>query len=413
MTIQSLTSSGCPYSLDPTGADIQGEGAALRVLGPAARILLPGDIPAWSVTDPDLIRRLLVHPDISKDAHQHWPAFIERRIPADWPLRHWVDVRNALATYGAEHRRLWRPLAAAFNVRRVRAMAPQIQAITDTLLDVLATVGPGEVVDLRARFAWPLPLLVVNNVLGAPEDMHDDFRDVIDMLFDTTLTPEQAAAAPALVNDLIGQLITRKRRAPGDDVTSQLIDARDAGELSDEELADSIQLVIGAGHETTVNLIDHTVVSLLTHPDQLALVTSGDIEWSQVVEEGLRHQAPIANLLLRFVVTDVTDPVTGITFERGDALVVNYAAAGRDPDTHGPTADQFDITRTTARDHLAFGHGPHLCLGSELARLEARTALASLFTRFPNLRLAVTPDQLQPLPSFISNGHTRIPTHLG
>ncbi|MEU6346279.1 cytochrome P450 [Streptomyces sp. NPDC046977] len=413
MTTPIPTATGCPYSLDATGSALQREGAELRALGPAARVVLPGGVPAWSVTDPELIRRLLTSPDVSKDAYQHWTAYRDGDLPPDWPLRIWVDVRNALSAYGDEHRRLRRPLAAAFSPRRVRALAPQIKAITDDLLDELQNTGPDEVVDLRAQFAWRLPLLVVNRILGVPDDLHDAFRDAVGGLFSTDLSPEDAAAAPARVYELITELIALKREEPGDDVPSALVAARAEDRLSDQELADSLMLIIGAGHETTVNLLDHAAVSLMSHPDQLALVTSGEVAWEQVVEEALRHEAPIATILLRFPVQDIRDEPTGLTFGQGEAIAINYAAAGRDRATHGQDADAFDITRPTARDHLAFGYGPHLCLGSELARIEARIALSSLFGRFPELRLAVAPDELRPLPSFISNGHQKIPVVLG
>ncbi|MET9778926.1 cytochrome P450 [Streptomyces sp. NPDC006367] len=404
---------GCPYRLDGTGSDIHGEAAALRDRGPATRVLLPGDIPAWSITDPGLIRRLLTHPDISKDAAQHWPAYTSGQLPADWPLRIWVDVRNALSAYGTEHRRLRRPLAAAFATRRVRALIPQIEEITRTLLDEVAVAGPDQEVDLRDMFAWRLPLRVVNVLLGVPDDLHDDFRDAVGALFVTNATPEAAAAAGQRVYELIGKLIDHKRQTPGDDVTSTLVAAHAEGELSDQELADSFVLLIGAGHETTVNLLDHAVTHLLTHPDQLHRATSGHTPWEQVVDEALRLEAPIATIIMRFAVRDVTDEPTGITFAKGDAMVINYAAAGRDPAVHGPDADRFDTNRPTAHQHLAFGHGAHMCLGAELARIEARIALDALFTRFPDMRLAVEADQLRPLPSFISNGHQSLPVRLG
>ncbi|MER6116104.1 cytochrome P450 [Streptomyces sp. NPDC001743] len=405
--------SGCPYLLDPTGSDIQGEAAALRERGPATRVLLPGDIPAWSVTDPGLIRRLLTHPDISKDAAQHWPAYTNGQLPADWPLRIWVDVRNALSAYGQEHRRLRRPLAAAFSSRRVRALVPQIEQLVHDLLDDLQTAGPDEVVDLRARFAWRLPLLVAGAILGVGEDLHDDFRDAVGQLFVTDLAPEEAGAAQARVYELIDRLIEQKTAQPGDDVTSGLIAAQQAGDISGTELRDSLVLLIGAGHETTVNALDHGTVSLLTHRDQLARVLDGDVAWEQLTEEVLRHQPPIATIIMRCAVRDVADEATGVTFARGDALVINYAAAGRDPQTHGPDADAFDPGRATARDHLAFGHGTHFCLGAELARIEIRIALDALFTRFPHLQLAVPAHELVPMPSFISNGHTTLPVRLG
>ncbi|MBL1102161.1 cytochrome P450 family protein [Streptomyces coffeae] len=400
----------CPYRLDPTGSDIHGEASALRAHGPAARVLLPGSIPAWSVTDPQLIRRLLTHSDISKDS-RHWPVYTSGELPEDWPLRLWVDTRSALTAYGEEHRRLRRPLAAAFSPRRVRALVPQIEAITETLLADLEAVGPEEAVDLRARFAWRLPLLVVNVVLGVPEELHDAFRDAIGDLFATDLTPEAAAASHVRVYELLNELIDHKKRRPGDDITSSLIASCDDGQITGQELTDSLMLLIGAGHETTVNLLDHAIVNLLVHRGQLARATAGDVTWPEVVEEALRHQAPIATIIMRFAVRDVVDEPTGLTFARGDAVVINFAAAGRDPGVH-VAPDRFDITRD-AHDHLAFGHGHHLCVGAELARVEGRIALAALFGRFPRMRLAVDHDQLRPLPSFISNGHRALPIRLG
>ncbi|MET9914377.1 cytochrome P450 [Streptomyces sp. NPDC006476] len=411
MTLTPTT--GCPYRLDATGSDIQGEVAALRALGPAVRTVLPGGIPVWTVTDPGLIRRLLVHPDISKDAHQHWPAYITGEIPAGWPQRVWVDVRNALTAYGDEHTRLRRPLARAFGPRRVRALTPQIETITGQLLDELQKVRPEDVVDLRARFTWRLPLLVIDTLFQTPEHLHEAFRDAAGSLFATDLTPQAAKAAHGRVYALISELIDYKRDHPGDDLSSDLIAARDAGRMSDQELADSFVLIISAGHETTVNALGHAVVNLITHPEQLALATSGQASWRQVVEETLRHQAPIATIILRFAAREVIDDITGVTFAAGDAIAISYAAAGRDPATHGPNADNFDVTRRTAPQHLAFGYGAHLCVGAELARIEARIGLQQLFARFPSLRLAVEPSGLQPLPSYISNGHQRLPVHLG
>jgi cytochrome P450 len=403
---------GCPYRLDLTGSDIHGEAAALRALGPATRVLLPSDVPAWAVTDPDLIRRLLVHLDISKDAYRHWPSYINGEIPDTWALSTWVGVVNALTAYGAEHDRLRRPLQAAFSPRRVRALIPQIEAITHSLLDDLQAAGPDEVVDLRAHFAWLLPLRVANLVLGVPEELHDPFRDAIGAIFATNLPPEEAQAAPARIYSLIARLIDAKRQNPGDDVTSLLIDEHASGELTERELADSLLLLISAGHETTVNLLDHGITNLATHPSQRDLATRGEIPWDQVVEETLRHQAPIASVPLRFAVREVVDEPTGLTFAPGDALVINYAAAGRDPGRHPHNPDAFDVTRDTARDHLAFGHGSHLCVGAELARIEGRIAFDALFARFPSLRLAA-PEGLGPLESFISNGHKHLPAVLG
>ncbi|MDI9886415.1 cytochrome P450 [Streptomyces sp. HNM0645] len=405
----------CPYALDGSAADIHGEAAALRTMGPATQVELPGGVAAWSVTDPDLVRRLLVHPHVSMDAHQHWPAYLNGDLPADWPLQIWVDIRTVQTAYGPDHRRLRRPLVPAFTARRVRALASRIAETAAAVLDDVAEVAataPDGVVDLRTHFASRLPWLMVTALLGLPEAMHDDFQRINDTVFATDLTAEQAAANTAEATRLLGSLIAVKTERPGDDVTSALVDAHRTGLLGEQELADSLWMMMGAGYGTTAGLLDHAVVNLLTHPAQLDLAMSGRVGWDQVVEETLRHQAPVANFFLRFLTEDLYDEATGLTFARGDALVINYAAVGRDPGVHGPDAHVFDITRPTAREHLAFGYGSHYCLGAELARLEGRIALPALFSRYPGLAFAVAPDRLTPLPSLIFNGHRELPVRL-
>jgi cytochrome P450 len=168
-------------------------------------------------------------------------------------------------------------------------------------------------------------------------------------------------------------------------------------------------LMIGAGFETTTNLITNAVRALLTHPNQLDQVLHGRCRWGAVVEETLRWDPPIANLPFRYA-TDTID-LDGVRIPAGEPVLICYGAAGRDPDQHGPTAHRFDITRTQ-RGHLAFSHGPHYCLGSPLARLEARIALGALFESFPHLALAVTDDDLHNQPSIIAGGVTERPVIL-
>jgi cytochrome P450 len=282
-------------------------------------------------------------------------------------------------------------------------------------LDATETAAPGAPVDLRSRFAWLLPLMVVNTLLGVPDELHNAFRAGVAGIFATDQSEAEAEANTRELYRLLTELLATKRQAPGDDVTSVLIGAHDDetdSRLSEQELLDSVLLLIGAGHETTVNLLDHAIVNLLTHPDQLALLRSGQASWEDVVEETLRHQAPIASIVMRFPIEDVHDAATGLTFRQGDPIVINYAATGRDPQLHGGLAGHFDLTRATRREHLAFGYGPHFCLGAELARMEGRIGLRALFEHFPDLALAVPAAELRPLESFISNGHQQLPALL-
>lgn len=151
--------------------------------------------------------------------------------------------------------------------------------------------------------------------------------------------------------------------------------------------------------------------ALLTHPDQLAIARSGGADtWAAVVEETLRWDAPIGNFPARYPREDIT--IAGVTIPAGEAILAPYSGAGRDPAQHGSDADRFDITRKPTK-HLAFGGGPHLCLGAHLARMEAQIALPELFARYPDIRLAVAAEELRPVPSFFSNSAGSLPVLLG
>ncbi|MFB7900723.1 cytochrome P450, partial [Streptomyces xiamenensis] len=305
-----LSSGRCPYQLDPTGYDIHSEGAALRALGPAAPVELPGGIIAWGVTDPGLIRRLLTHRDISKDMRAHWPGYQD--LPADWPLRPWVDVTNMLTAYGTEHTRLRKLVAGAFTQRRIMALAPVITAITDRLLDQLIVASHGgensggkrmRPVDLRAHFAYPLPLEVICYLFGVPADdepggagIRDGMRMTVEKMFRTDISADEATANTAELYAILTDLIALKCDSPGDDLTSDLIAARDVDEtLTEQELIDTLLLFIGAGHETTVNLITNGMLTLLRHPevlDRLRRRDEPDLA-ARVVEELLRYEPPV------------------------------------------------------------------------------------------------------------------------
>ncbi|MFE0172956.1 cytochrome P450 [Streptomyces sp. NPDC059002] len=411
------------FVIDPTGADPDAENSALRAAGPVTRVDVLG-VTAWSVTDPVLLQKMLTSPDVSKDARQHWPLFDE--AVRTWPLALWVAVQNMFTAYGADHRRLRRLVAPAFSARRVAALKESIEQIVTRLLDDLeegfehgrktesGSVAPGEPVDLREHFAYPLPIQVIGELMGVPEERREGFRRLVDGVFSTTLTAEESAANTAELYASFDRLVAAKRAEPGDDMTSLLIAAHDeegdGSGLNEAEVRDTLLLMVSAGYETTVNLISNAIARLLTHPEQLAHIRAGRAGWDTVVEETLRVEPAVKHLPMRFAVRDIPLP-DGRTIAAGDAILASYAAANRHPEWHGESADVFDVTRGS-HEHLSFGHGVHFCLGAPLARMEGSIALSRFFERFPDAALAVPMDQLQRVPSLITNGHTRLPIRL-
>ncbi|MBC9723984.1 cytochrome P450 [Streptomyces sp. TRM68367] len=402
-----------PLVLDPTGRARAAEEAALHTAGPTTLVDILG-VTAWSVSDPAILKNLLNDPRVSKDASRHWPAFISGKITEKWPLALWVGVDNMFTAYGDNHRRLRRLVSKAFTARRTAEMVPRIEQITARLIDRIARTQPGEVVELREALAFPLPIQVIGNLMGLPEDVWPRFRTVVDGVFDTTLSSEEARANTMALYGILTELVESKRATPGQDITSALIDVRDdegdGSVLTEQELLDTLLLIISAGYETTVNLLDQAVTALLTRPDQIAHVRAGRASWDDVIEESLRYASPISHLPLRYAVEDIPLP-DGIVIRQGEAILASYGAAGRHPNLHGTTAGTFDVMRDD-KQHLAFGHGAHFCLGAPLARAEARAALPALFDTFPDMALAVPPEELEPVASLLVNGHRTVPVRL-
>jgi cytochrome P450 len=401
----------CPIVLDRAGTDIHAETARLRAQGPVARVELPGGVEAWSITSYDLARQVLADPRFAKDPRKNWPAFINGEIPPDWPMITWVVMDNMTTNDGEDHARLRRLISKAFTARRVEATRPMIESIADDLLGDLATLAPGEVVDLKTRYTYPLPARVICDLFGVPESAREDALRGGEVNIKTTISPEEAAANVEQWHTAMENLVLEKHRNPGDDLTSVLLTVReeDGSRLSDEELVGTLHLMLGAGSETLMNVLSHAVLALLTHPEQREMVMTGRVTWTEVIEETLRVQSPVAQLPFRFPVEDVE--LGGVTIARGEPVLIGFAGVGRDPAVHGETAELFDVTRAD-KTHLSFGYGVHFCLGAPLARLEAAIALPALFERFPDMSLAVEPDELEPQGTFIMNGHRTLPVRL-
>lgn len=403
------------HPMDPSGAAVQADAAALREAGAACPVLLPAGVPGMIISRYQELRDFLADPKVAKNA-RHFAAFQEGRIPRQWQLNAFALVNGMTTADGDDHRRLRGLATKAFTPRRVAAMRPWIEKLTGDLLTALPGRTDDGVVDLREHFAYPLPMGVICELLGVDLAHRDRLHALTHRLVSTSNTAEDAMAAQGEIHAVLARVVQDRRAAPGDDLTSALIAARDedrndgAERLNDEELTGTLLLMIVAGHETTLNLITNAVRALCGHPDQLALVLAGEASWDAVVEETLRWDSPVANFPFRYPTTDLV--VDGVTVPSGVPVLAGYAAAGRDPREYGPDADRFDITRPATR-HLSFGHGAHYCLGAPLARLEAVIALRSLYAAHPGLTLAVPDDELPPLPGFIGNSVAALPVRLG
>ncbi|MGW2477758.1 cytochrome P450 family protein [Streptomyces sp. NPDC001665] len=402
------------FPIDPSGADRHGEAALMRDIGPVVHAVLPGGVRMWVVTDYKLLAELTADPRVGRD-WRNWEALRRGEIPDDWPLLSMIRLNNLMARDGTEHRRLRRPLTRAFTRARVERMGPRIDQIVAAMLDDLPRqTGPDGTVDLRRHYAYPFPMQVICELIGIPEAWWSRFRALIDTVIRADTTAEQFLASQQERHELFQRLFAMRRAEPADDLTSALLaDRGDEGEdaFTDEELEDTLWTLIGAGHETSISLIVNATRALLTHPEQLAMVRDGGTAvWQEVVEETLRWDSPVGNFPARFPTEDIT--VAGVTIPKGDAILAPWSGVNRDPAQYGETADRFDIARPVKR-HMAFGSGPHVCIGPALARFEAMAALPPLFARYPELRLAVDPAELTPVPSIFSNSVTGLPVHLG
>jgi pimeloyl-[acyl-carrier protein] synthase len=308
-----------------------------------------------------------------------------------------------------DHTRLRGLVSKAFTPRVVERLRPQIQQIIDGLLD---RVEGAHSMDLIEAFAYPLPVIVICQMLGVPVEHRERFKqwglDIARGLDGILLPPDsevlrRSSAARHALSEYFRELIAERRASPREDMLSALIAAEEAGDkLSEEELLATCILLLVAGHETTVNLIGNGTLALLRHPDQLRRLRENPELIGSAVEELLRYDGPVQRTA-RIPSEDVT--IGGRTIAKGEMVMPFIGAADRDP-AQFPDPDRLDIARPDNR-HIAFGWGIHFCLGAPLARVEGQLAINTLVQRLPKLALAT--DKPEYRQSLTLRGLTALP----
>ncbi|MCM6772223.1 cytochrome P450 [Nocardia sp. CDC159] len=351
--------------------------AELRAHSPLTRLRFPDGHLGWLATSHELVRAVLADPrfgaryELVHDPVNDSGGTLPPAPPGDLSG---IDAPG--------HTRLRRAVAARFTVRRMGLLTERIHRICAEHLDAMDRTTPP--LDLMSAYAQPVPALTICELLGVPYDDHEFFQQQVS----TVIEPEsfeQMGAAWQEVAEYLARLAVAKRARPTDDVLSELT----ATDLTDEEVAGLATFLLGAGLETTRNMIAFGVMVLLDHPDQLAALRADPDLADSAVEELLRY-VTIAHTGARAALEDVE--LGGQLIRAGETVALSGSAANRDPDRFDDP-DVLDLRRR-ATGHVAFGHGAHLCLGHQLARVELRIALPALLTRFPRLALAIEPEQV-------------------
>ncbi|MEU7262061.1 cytochrome P450 [Streptomyces rimosus] len=373
----------------------------LREQGALVRGRFLDDSPVWFVTRFDVVREVMRDPRFINN-----PSRLPGRTEKD-PRAQLIElfgIPDHMAPYlldtiltsdPPDHTRLRRLVSRAFTARRIQDLRPRVEAITDELLDRLPAHAEDGVVDLVEHFAYPLPITVICELVGIDEEDRPLWRQFGAAL--TSLEPKRiGATVPAMVEH-IHKVIGERQSALRDDLLSALIRARDddGGRLSETEMVTMVLTLVLAGHETTAHLISNGTLALLTHPDQRRLLTEDPGLLPRAVHELMRWCGPIQATQLRYASEDVE--VAGTQVHKGDALMFSLVAANHDP-RHYTEPEKLDLTRQPAgraEDHVGFGHGMHYCLGASLARQEGEVAFGKLLARYPEVALALPPEQLE------------------
>ncbi|WP_017593163.1 cytochrome P450 family protein [Nocardiopsis potens] len=376
-------------------ADSPARFAELRRRAPLHRGRFLGGFTGWVVVDPALAREALNHPALVKDPVR------AGLVSAEDYARDVLFAGNMLTADPPDHTRLRKLVAGAFTPRSAVRLRPRIQEICDGLLDGIAPLGETDLVESYTRV---LPMAVISELLGVPEDRRAEFQHWSNEALGNEPGTDTREGM-ARLRRYLAELLEEKRREPAEDLFSALIRVRDEedGRLSDEELLGTGALLVIAGHETTVNLLGSALEALLRDPAQADLLRADPGLLPGAVEEFLRRDAPVEYTPGRFAAEDLR--LGGEPIRRGESVTIALGSANHGASPGDGTG--LDVTRGDAR-HLSFGHGIHYCLGAPLARAEGEIGLRSVLERLPDLELA-DPERSTP---WISAGLMRGPTSL-
>lgn len=361
--------------------------------GPPRRVRIWDDSTPWLITRYDEVREVLSHPDVSSDN-------TAKGYPGANAAFHEVRLRYpTFVTMDApEHGRYRRMLLAEFSVKRVGELRPMIQQVVDELIDnMIAKPAP---VDFVENFALALPSTIICNLLGVPYEDHEYFQTRTITMGSYRSTREQSTtAARELIDGYLSDLIDRKIAEPGDDIYSRLIvNHHLTGEITRHDVKSLARLLLVAGHDTTANTTALGTLALLVNPDQREKVAANPDLVMPAVEELLRYVGLTHTGLRRTAKADIE--IGGQQIAAGEGMICLNVAADLDESVFGCPAE-VNVERENVRDHLAFGFGPHQCIGQNLARAELQIVWRTLFERIPGIRLAIPLEEV----AFNENTH--------
>ena len=368
-----------------------------RERGPVHEVVWAHGAKVWLITGYDEVRSLANDPRVSKDGHRMNELFARHSGAAELPESDQAaspGFHDELATHllnsdPPRHTRLRALVSKAFTAQRVEKLRPRVEQVVDRLLDGFENRAEVNLID---EFAVPLPITMICDLCGMAEADRENFRQWSRKLVGAGQDPDEVAYASERMVEYANALIDEKRRNPGDDLISGLVQVTDGTDrLTQGELVAMIFVLAVAGHITTIYSIGNATANLLTHPDELARLRADVSLIPAAVDELLRFDGPSAVGTFRFTAAEI--PIGGSVIPAGEILALSWHSANRDS-SHFPDADRLDLTRRPVGS-MSFGHGLHYCIGVPLAKMQIEIALSRLITRYPRLRLAVEPEELR------------------